>query len=86
MWSIVISEHAEKDLDVLDGAVYKRVIEKLRWMEKNFDEITPLPLSGDWSGFFKLRIGDWHVIYNIDEKKKQIIIHFIGHRREVYRS
>ena len=37
-----------------------------------------------YSPFWRLRIGDYRAIYIIDRKKKQVVILFIGHRRDVY--
>ena len=36
------------------------------------------------SPFWRLRVGDYHVIYDIDRKHSRVIILFIGHRRDVY--
>ena len=42
-------------------------------------------LSGTLRGRFRYRVGDWRVVYHIDEKIKQVIILVIAHRRDVYR-
>lgn len=57
---------------------------KINWLAKNFDEISPQPLTADLSGFFKLRVGDYRVIYEFSREEKIIFIDRIGHRREVY--
>jgi len=54
-------------------------------MRKNFDQITPLPLGDKWRGFFKLRIGDWRVVYEIEISKRLITIHYIDHRDKIYK-
>ena len=36
------------------------------------------------SAFWRLRIGDYRGIYEINEKKKMVIILYIGHRNRVY--
>jgi len=36
------------------------------------------------SDFWRLRIGDYRVIYEINHNESQIIILFIGHRKDVY--
>ncbi|MDB9433414.1 type II toxin-antitoxin system RelE family toxin [Microcystis aeruginosa] len=45
--------------------------------------MTPLPLTREWSGFYKLRVGDYRVIYEFDRESRIIIIR-VGHRSEVY--
>jgi mRNA interferase RelE/StbE len=34
---------------------------------------------------WRIRIGDYRVIYTIDDAKKEAVIYAIGHRREIYR-
>ncbi|WP_424404722.1 type II toxin-antitoxin system RelE family toxin [Microcoleus sp.] len=53
-------------------------------MAENFEQITPMPLSANLAGFFKLRVGDYRVIYSFDDDLNVITIHQIGHRREIY--
>ena len=43
-------------------------------------------LKGEYSGFFKYRIGDWRVVYHLDEENSTVTITKIGHRREVYKN
>ncbi len=50
----------------------------------NFDSIIPESLSGDFKEAFKLRIGDWRVVYTIENDV--ISIHAVGHRREIYKK
>jgi len=42
-------------------------------------------LTGDLEGLFKLRVGDHRVVYGLLHEERSIIIHMIGHRREIYR-
>jgi mRNA interferase RelE/StbE len=41
-------------------------------------------LSGKLIGHFRYRIGDWRVIYRIDDKANRVLVLSIAHRREVY--
>lgn len=36
------------------------------------------------SDFWKIRIGDYRAIYEIDSAKKEVVVLFVGHRRNVY--
>ncbi len=84
-WEIFLTSETESDLEKLDTTVRKRILEKLKWFKKNFRQITPLPLTGEWKGFFKLVIGDWRVIYKINNTERLIMIYRIEHRSKVYR-
>ncbi|GAX34657.1 type II toxin-antitoxin system RelE family toxin [Nodularia sp. NIES-3585] len=63
-----------------------RVLNKIEWLTVNFEQISTLPLTGEWSGFYKLRVGDYRVIYEFDIENQLIIIARIGHRREIYQG
>ena len=54
---------AERDLVRLDLLVRERVIGKLDWFLDNFDSIFPIPLTGEYREFYKLRAGDWRIFY-----------------------
>ena len=34
---------------------------------------------------FKLRVGDYRVLYEFDAKLGHIYLHYVGHRREIYK-
>lgn len=70
--------------DRLTQAVRDRIGNKINWLAENIEQITPMPLSANLPGFFKLRVGDYRVIYSFDDDLKVITIHQIGHRREIY--
>lgn len=61
------------------------MLRKIKWLSENFELITPQPLKGEWKGKFKLRIGDYRVVYSVNEEDKRITIHMAGHRREIYK-
>ena len=41
-------------------------------------------LRGPLSKFWSIRIGDYRLIYEIDEQERTVILHEIGHRGRVY--
>jgi mRNA interferase RelE/StbE len=85
MYRIRILDAATRELAWLDKPVGRRVVERIRWLAANLDDLNPEPLTGDLAGFYKLRVGDYRVLYEILYDEQTIVIHKIGHRREVYR-
>ena len=71
------------DLDKLDKPIAQRILRKIAWFSNNFEKVTPEPLSGELKGTFKLPIGDWRVVYTVEDKT--IIVQFVGHRTEIYK-
>ena len=84
-WNFRFTEVGEKDLNALDAAVRQRVRDKLLWFHDNFSSVVPSALGGKWRGFFKLRAGDWRIIYEIDERKREVVVHVIDLRDKVYK-
>ena len=85
MYHVIILPEAFADLSKIDKATARRIRDKLKWLAQNLDNLSPLPLRGKFSGLYKLRIGDWRVIYEIDPDQMIITVHKVGHRRYVYR-
>ena len=77
------TEDAVYDLSRLDPPIRKRIIRKISWISQHFANVTPEPLSGSLSGTFKIRIGDWRVIYQLE--KNIIVIYAVAHRRDIYK-
>lgn len=85
MYRVNILPAAARELARLDKSVAARILRRIHWLAENLDRIRPDPLSADLAGMFKLRVGDYRVIYEILSKEKLLIVHSIGHRRDVYR-
>lgn len=86
MFQVEFTAGAEADLARLDTPMAQRVLKKLRWLAENFAAITPETLTGQWQGVFKLRIGDYRVLYTCDRETQKIVVRFVRHRREVYKQ
>lgn len=86
MYQVKFTPDAEADLARLSKPVAQRILKKLRWLAEHFDVIAPEPLTGEWQGVFKLRVGDYRVLYTFDKVETNIIVHFVKHRREVYKA
>lgn len=84
-WLAEFRTSAEDDLATLDKPTRRRVIDALEWLSDNFDSIIPIPLGGRWNGFFKFRVGDWRVIYEMKPDKRTLIVHYIDHRGKIYK-
>jgi mRNA interferase RelE/StbE len=80
-----ILEAATRELTALDRPVGARIVKRLQWLAENMDEVKPQPLTGSLVGLYKFRTGDYRVIYEILREEQTILIHAVGHRREIYR-
>ena len=83
-YSIDFTSEAIADLAKIDRTNQIQIVRKIKWLGENFEQITPLSLSGNLSSFFKLHVGNYRVIYAIAQSQKDLTIHQVGHRREIY--
>jgi len=86
VYSLYLMPEARDDLGSLDKPIAQRVLNKLRWLAENFEAITPEPLTGEWKGLFKLRIGSYRALYTVNWTERRLVVHLIKHRREVYKT
>lgn len=80
---IRISEKAAKDLDRIPEPIFTKIKEKIENLNRN-----PQPASAKrltvWPGF-RIRVGDYRLLYEIDQKHNRIIVYRIRHRKDAYR-
>lgn len=84
-WQIKITREAETDFSCLDSLIQNRVTRKIYWLRDNFENVIPMPLSEAWRDYFKLRVGDWRIIYQPDYSLKSLIIYRIERRDKIYK-
>jgi mRNA interferase RelE/StbE len=85
MYEVRLLKPASRGLERLDKAIATRVVRRLRWLAENLDGIKPEPLKGRLRGLYKIREGDYRIAYEILQGERMIIVHLIGHRREIYK-
>jgi mRNA interferase RelE/StbE len=81
MYEIIYDDDAIRFLAALPTALRKRIHDKITSTKE-----TPHRFFERLSGRsdFKLRIGDYRVIANIDDAKRRIEVTLIGHRKNIY--
>ncbi|MEY2480195.1 MAG: mRNA interferase RelE/StbE [Verrucomicrobiota bacterium] len=82
-WRVVFARTAEKELAKLSSEVQGRIGRAIRSLEGNPTPAAAKRLKG--RAEFRLRIGDYRVLYTIEHESGLVTISAIGHRREVYR-
>lgn len=82
-YSIVFARSARHELEVLEPAIIRRILPRIESLAN-----TPRPpgarkLTGE-RHLWRIRIGDYRVIYSILDKEQRIDITAVRHRREAY--
>lgn len=78
-----VKSSAQKELDALDNALFARIDRKILALAENPRPAGCKKLKGH-KDQWRIRVGDWRVIYIIDDSRAQVSITRVAHRREVY--
>jgi len=82
-YSLEIKQSAQKELDALDDSVFRRIDRKILALADNPRPPGCKKLRG-YRDQWRVRVGDWRVVYLIDDEAKLVTITRVAHRREVY--
>ncbi len=82
-YAVDIHSPAKKSLCRLPENVQTRIARSMLALAENPRPSGVVKLSGREA--WRIRIGDYRVIYTIDDARKEVVIYAIGHRREIYR-
>lgn len=83
MYQLLINNSAQKQLDKTVFTIVKRISIKILDLKNNPRPAGCKKLNNEKG--YRIRIGDYRILYEIDDKKKILIIYKVAHRREVYR-
>jgi mRNA interferase RelE/StbE len=83
-YTVVFARSARKELQALDRTVAARVLKRIEALR-----LEPRPsgckkLEGT-EDLWRIRIGDWRVVYAVDDARALVEVSVIRHRREAYR-
>lgn len=82
-YKIIVKPSAQKDLDKLSDKELKRIVSRLEQLKINPRPIGVQKLS-DEEGY-RLRSGNYRILFIINDKIKNIFIFRIKHRKDVYK-
>lgn len=85
MYFVEVTDDADDDLLRLDRQVAQQVIDRLEWLGENAEMVRHQALTGRWRGVYRLRVGDYRVLYTLDHERQLVVVEVIGHRSDVYR-
>jgi len=85
LYSVRFLKPAVKELGKLDRQSARRILDALDWLSQNLDSTKLFPLKGELAGLYKHREGSYRIIFEIVRSERVIVVHAIGHRRDVYK-
>jgi len=82
-YQLLLKRSAEKELAALPADIRRRIIARLLTLEENPRLPGIKKLQGEDA--YRLRVGDYRVLYTIDDAEQIVMVFSVGHRRDVYR-
>jgi len=83
VYKIFILPQAQKDLDNLQTKIFNQMKNKISLLSNNPRPSGCLKLTAEEG--YRLKTGDYRIIYRIDDKEKIIYVYRIKHRKEAYK-
>jgi mRNA interferase RelE/StbE len=83
MYSVQVAKAASQQIAKLGRDLQERVIARLEALRQD-----PRPAGSKKlvrSEYWRIRIGDYRVVYTIEDKELLVLVVRVAHRREVYR-
>lgn len=83
MYKVIFEEPAQRQLRKLDRATQARLLRSLLKLESNPRVNGSERLTG-MEDLYRLRSGDYRILYRIKDDKLFVLVVDVGHRREIY--
>ncbi len=84
-YKVVFKPSVEKDLRTLPKSVIERVFRRIELLGSNPFPRQSMKLAGA-EQLYRVRVGDYRIVYGVDKKAKQVLVHYVRHRQDVYRQ
>jgi mRNA interferase RelE/StbE len=84
-YKVVVKPSVEKDIRPIPVRVIEKIFKKIDELKTNPYPKQSVKISGS-KRQFRLRVSDYRIIYEVDNQSNLIIIHYIRHRRDAYKS
>ena len=85
MYRVLLTEKARRFFEEAQASLQRqldRCFERLKIDPRRYPNIKPL--KGALAGRYRYRVGDYRVIYRIDDEREAVIVLLIAHRGHVY--
>jgi len=84
-YSLCFKPSVEKDLQSIPRAMVSRLLDRIDRLPANPIPSQTTKLQGA-ERLYRLRVGDYRIVYEVDREAEQITVHYVRHRRDVYRT
>ena len=86
MYEIFLSKEAHRVYERASPDLVRRFNRCFQHLEQNpYEHPNIKRLEGPLSGYFRYRVGDWRIIYQVNEQEHKVVVLLIVHRSQAYR-
>lgn len=85
-YEIKFTRAADKAFSSLPSKIQDRIDDALDTLESDPWPLGHKKLKGSKKVLYRVRVGDYRVVYQVEEQKLVVVLIRIGHRKEVYRN
>ena len=82
-YEVLLKRSAERELSNLHHATHDRIIRRIAGLGSTPRPAGAVKLQGQDA--YRVRVGDYRVLYAVDDARRRVEVIAIGHRRDVYR-
>ena len=83
-YSLSYRPSVEKDLQSIPHALVARIIARMDRLPSDPFPVQSTKLQGA-ERLYRLRVGDYRIVYEVDPEARHILVQYVRHRRDVYR-
>jgi len=85
-YKVEFVKSAKKEFDHLPSKIKERITEALKFLSQNpFSDLLRTKKIKGADHLYRIRIGDYRLVYEIQKMRLLILVIKIGHRKEIYR-
>jgi mRNA interferase RelE/StbE len=82
-YTVTLKRSAEKELDDLPARIRTKIVNTLLSFKENPFPRNSQKLHGREG--FRVRVGDYRILYTVDQTEKKVDVVSVAHRKDVYR-
>ena len=84
-YQVEIVKHAQRQIRNLSPQIHKRVLTRIRALADDPRPHGVIRMAGE-DDLYRIRVGEYRVIYSIEDDILLVLVVSVGHRREIYRD
>lgn len=88
IYNVLSGRQAEKDLKFIqktDIKLYNAICEEIVSLRAEPRPFGSRKLSGG-TNYFRIRVGNYRIVYEIDEQEKTVLLYRVRHRKDIYKN